>query len=656
MARSHSLPATRSILYWRVNRSPGRACWLALSWILWGGGAAAAQLPPPPIAQRAEPRPAREAGAQPGILLLAIDDFTRTYLRLMFESFTSTVATASSAPVIYFESLDAPRFRQQQYLGDLREWLRRKYADKRIDLVVPIGEDALKFLAASHGEPWPAAQVLYLEAGSIGIDTQATLPQAGGLLLEDVFSAVMEVVRTIRPETKRVALLYGASAVDRSRWGLYAAKIAKMGLEPIEWAGLSATEIGAAVKHLPADAVVMVLSPAIDSGGRVLSPFQVCELITSTAAVPTFTLEALNLGCGTVGGLMRDWTVVGQLLGQEVLARLHQPSAAVVTIPITRFTTLAFDERQLDRWNLSGGRLPPGALVRFREPNLWRDRRPVVIAAIAVTLLQSLLIAGLVFEHRRRRRAEMDSRLHLSALSHMDRRAAMGELATSLAHELNQPLNAILQNAGVAQMLLDSAPVPAALGEMPEIISDIRRDDIRASEVIRRMRQLLEKGELDARPLDMDEVVAETVAIVRPDARLRGVSLETSLASGVRPVLGDRVHLQQVLLNLLMNAMDAVADMPPERRRVRVSTDMTDSAVRLAVTDTGTGIQAVQIAKIFEPFYTTKGDGRGMGMGLAIARSIVEAHEGQMAAENTGDGGATVWFSVPTCPTAGSEL
>src|SRR5262249_53076369 len=254
---------------------------------------------------------------------------------------------------------------------------------------------------------------------------------------------------------------------------------------------------------------------------------------------------------------------------------------------------------------------------------------------------------GLVCERRRRRRAEIESRRNMAAIAHLDRRAAMGELATSLAHELNQPLNAILQNAGVAQLLLTSNPVPPGLGEMTDIISDIRKDDIRASEVIRRMRGLLQKHELELRPVDLNEVAHETIAIVRPDAKSREIDLEMELADGVRPILGDRVHLQQVLLNLLMNAMDAVAAMPPERRRVRVWTRQSDGEVRMSVRDTGTGIPAERTTDIFEPFYTTKNEGNGMGMGLAIARNILDAHGGRIEAENNTSGGATVWFSVP---------
>jgi len=592
--------------------------------------------------------PETDASAvQHGVLFFAVEDFTRPYVRLMFEAFSDELLRAPDAPAIYFESLDSTRFQEKDYIDDVREWLTRKYRGTHIDLVVPISEDALVFLAEARGEPWPTAKVLYLEAGGVRVDTATALPQAGGILLTDHTVDALSVVKTILPDTKNVAMLIGASALERLRWREFATKVRMTGLEPIELAALSMEDSLAALSRLPPQTVIFILQPAIDARGHVLPPNEACELIASAGYAPAFTLGAQDLGCGVVGGLMRDWTIVGRLLGDEALTRLRAPSTDVVHVPVAKYTTLAFDDRQLERWNIPEWRLPPGAVIRYRDFNLWRDRQGLVLSVLAVTLLQTLLIAGLVFERRRRRRAEIESRRNLAAMAHLDRRAAMGELATSLAHELNQPLNAILQNAGVAQMMLASATLPPALGEMSDIISDIRKDDIRASEVIRRMRGLLQKHELETRPLDLNEVAQETTAIVRPDARAREVELQLELEDGVRPVLGDRVHLQQVLLNLLMNAMDAVVAVPPERRRVRVSTTAVDDMVRMAVSDTGLGIPGDRLSKIFEPFYTTKSEGSGMGMGLAIARSIIDAHDGRMAAENNAGGGATVWFMVP---------
>lgn len=585
--------------------------------------------------------------AQRGVLFFAVEDFTRPYVRLMFEALSDELLRAPDAPAIYFESLDSTRFQEKEYIDDVREWLARKYRGTRIDLVVPISEDALVFLADAHGEPWPTARILYLEAGGVRVDTPTVLPQAGGLLLTDHTADALAVVKTILPDTKRVALLIGASALEQLRWRSFADKVRMVGLEPIELAALSMEDSLAALSRLPPQTVVFILQPAIDAKGHVLPPNEACELITSAGYAPAFTLGAQDLGCGVVGGMMRDWTIVGRLLGGEVLSRLRTPSTTVVHVPVAKYTTLAFDNRQLERWNIPERRLPAGAVIRFREPNLWRDRRGLVLTTVGVTVVQALLIAGLIFEHRRRRRAEIESRRNLAAMAHLDRRAAMGELATSLAHELNQPLNAILQNAGVAQMMLTSTTLPPSLGEIPDIISDIRKDDIRASEMIRRMRGLLQKHELEARPVDLNDVALDTVAIVRPDANAREIVLDVTLQEGVERILGDRVHLQQVLLNLLMNAMDAVAGMPEERRQIQVRTMQMNGEVRLAVADRGTGIPKDGLTKIFEPFFTTKGEKDGMGMGLAIARNIVDAHGGRMVAENNPGGGATVWFSLP---------
>jgi len=596
----------------------------------------------------AQPVPASspQASAQPNVLLLGIDDFTRPYMRLLFEGFTEAMSSAPRQPAIYFETLDGLRFEEPAYLEEAREWLRDKYRGRHIDLVVTIGEDALGFLASAHGEPWPEAQVLFFESGSIDVDTRR-LPLVGGMLFEDHFPAALRLATHLFPRTQRVALVFGAAAVEVNRWRGYIEQVRSANLELIQLVGVSLDDMRAEVARLPEHTVAIVLPPVVDAGGKVVTGGQVCEAVSSVGTVPTVMLEANQLGCGTIGGVMRDWSVIGRRLGREALTRLSQPSTATVTIPVAEFTTVAFDDRQLRRWAIPEQRLPAGASIRFREPDLWRDRRGLVLGTIGVTLLQSLLIAGLVFERRRRRHAEIESRRHLAAIAHLDRRAAMGELATSLAHEVNQPLNAILQNAGVAQILLTSNPPPPELGEMTEIISDIRKDDIRASEVIRRMRRLLQKHEPESRPVDINEVVQETVALVRSDARSRDIQLELELHDGITPILGDRVHLQQVLLNLLMNAMDAVVPMPAERRRVRVGTRQSDRDVRLTVADTGTGIPVERTAEIFEPFYTTKGDGRGMGMGLAIARGIVEAHGGRIAAENNAGGGATVWLSVP---------
>jgi C4-dicarboxylate-specific signal transduction histidine kinase len=324
---------------------------------------------------------------------------------------------------------------------------------------------------------------------------------------------------------------------------------------------------------------------------------------------------------------------------------LNKPLPDIIDLPINQFSTLLFDGRALERWGIPESRLPHGSTVQFRRPTLWRDYRPQVLGAIGIGTLEALLIGVLLLERRRRRRAEGEARHHLAAVAHLDRLAAAGQMTASLAHELNQPLGAILRNAEAAKMVLASPAPP--LDEVRDIVDDIRKDDRRASELIRRLRSLLQKHELEMLPLDINDLVMETVAIVTPDARSRDVDLGIDLSRTAGHVVGDKVHLQQTLLNLLINGIEAVATMPKDRRQLTVRTVCNRNWVEVAVCDSGPGIPADVAPRMFEAFFSTKGEGRGMGMGLSIASSIVETHGGRIAAANNPDGGATVHFSLP---------
>jgi two-component system sensor kinase FixL len=228
-------------------------------------------------------------------------------------------------------------------------------------------------------------------------------------------------------------------------------------------------------------------------------------------------------------------------------------------------------------------------------------------------------------------------------LAHATRLALIGELTASIAHEINQPLGAILSNADAAEMLLDSSPV--LLDDVRHILDDIRKDDLRASEVIRRLCGLLRKRELEMQPLDLNELAAEVLLLVRAETRRRGVSVETELAADFPLVRGDRVHLQQILLNLLLNGMEAMAHLPTEKR-LTVRTALNPNGwVEMTVSDAGVGIPPERLPHLFDPFFSTKKE--GMGLGLSIARSLVEAHGGRICAENNPGGGATFRFTLP---------
>jgi C4-dicarboxylate-specific signal transduction histidine kinase len=232
----------------------------------------------------------------------------------------------------------------------------------------------------------------------------------------------------------------------------------------------------------------------------------------------------------------------------------------------------------------------------------------------------------------------------LDEIAHLDRVAAMGELSASMAHELNQPLAAILSNAQAASRFL--AGESPDLAQARECLADIAAEDKRAGEVINRLRGLLKKGEFQASLVDLNEVISDAIRLVGNDAMLRHTAVAFEPFPGLASVLGDRIQLYQVVLNLIMNGLEAGAERPLGERWVSVRTAESESGgVQLTVEDSGRGIAEGDMARVFEPFFTTKRE--GLGMGLSISRSIVQTHGGRIWAENSATGGAIFRCVLP---------
>jgi C4-dicarboxylate-specific signal transduction histidine kinase len=243
-----------------------------------------------------------------------------------------------------------------------------------------------------------------------------------------------------------------------------------------------------------------------------------------------------------------------------------------------------------------------------------------------------------------RKRAELEAQQHRAEAAHAARAATLGELAAGLAHELNQPLAAIMTNVQASRRLLTSEQPPMAL--VGEILDDIASDDVRAVEIIRRMRALLVKGQVDVQPLDLNELVGDVLRLVASDAILRRVRVHRRVEPDLPGITGDRVQLQQVILNLVVNGLEAMSAMPAARRHLTIETDLLDEGlVALTVRDHGPGIAPELLGKIYEPFFSTKPD--GLGMGLSICRSIAEAHGGRLRAANHPSAGAVFEFALP---------
>jgi two-component system sensor kinase FixL len=290
----------------------------------------------------------------------------------------------------------------------------------------------------------------------------------------------------------------------------------------------------------------------------------------------------------------------------------------------------------------------PTARVTSAERELFAVRKdgtefPVEIGLSAMQTEEGILALVAVVDITARKETESEVQRQRAELMHVARVSTLGELAASIAHELAQPLGAILSNAEAAEIFINREP--PALEEVRSVLADIREDDERAGEVIRRLRALLRRHELDQQPLGINSLVDDVLKLVKGDASLRNVTTSAELAPALPMIAGDRIYLQQVMLNLILNGMDAVSEQPPERRRLTVRTRRdANGGIELAIADWGHGIKPQERARLFEPFFTTKA--KGMGMGLSISKTIIESHRGKIWVEDNADGGAVfkVWL------------
>jgi PAS domain S-box-containing protein len=254
-----------------------------------------------------------------------------------------------------------------------------------------------------------------------------------------------------------------------------------------------------------------------------------------------------------------------------------------------------------------------------------------------------IYFAGLLIDITTRKQAELEVQHQRQLLTHLTRVATLGELSGALAHELSQPLTSILTNAQAALQFLNREPLD--LAEVQDILSDIVDEDRRAGEFISRLRALLRRGETPRQPLDVNEVATDVLRLLHSELIATGVAVTTQMMPGLPMVHGDPVALQQVLLNLIVNACDAMRLEDPLERRIAITTSLNaDGAVRVAIADRGSGLPDSS-ERVFEPFFTTKV--HGLGLGLVICQSIVAAHGGHMSATNNPDRGATFWFTLP---------
>jgi signal transduction histidine kinase len=546
---------------------------------------------------------------------------------------------------LYEASLEGARFQQPDEQRPIIDYLVALFENRKLDLIVTIGAPATFFVQKYRAQFFPSVPLVISAPEQRAIKQALLTSNDAPVAVALDFRKWIESILQVRPDTTHIAWVVGASPLEKF-WTEEFRRVSQPFEDRIsfEWFNdLRFEDMLKRVSKLPPHSALFFVDLRVDAAGVPLDRDLVLPRLRAATNAPIFSYIDSYLGLGIVGGPMLSSEEVGRRMAEASVRILRGELPGNVKMPPVIPGAAQYDWRELQHWKISEDRLPAGSVVRFREPSVRAQYRTQIALTCAVVLLQGALITGLMFERRRRLYAEVQSRRRSAELAHINRFSMAGELTATIAHEINQPLGAILTNIETAELMVKS-PAPD-LQEIGEILADMRRDDVRASEVIGRLRSLLKKAPFELKHIDLNKVASETVQFLSALAIAREVDLTTFIAPTSLPIKGDAIQLQQVTLNLIVNAMDAMSGMPSAERRITISTARDGNSANLSVLDVGPGIPIRCLKEVFEPFFTTKP--QGMGMGLSIARTIVEAHGGHMTAENRPGRGAAFHIRLP---------
>ena len=565
----------------------------------------------------------------------------------------SALTDVAAPPVhLFYEFLDSPEFGGEAHDRTVANYLRAKYASRPPEVLLSFSDAAYEFVVRHRQELFAAVPLVY---GSVSPAALGRWPAPPGVLGVDVeydFGGTIAQALRWHPDARRLIIITGRSSRDHTWEARLRREVpALAGERPVEfWAGLPTAELLQRLAALDARSVVFTPGYYIDGAGALSTPRDSVARLAPVSGAPMYGPLDTFIGTGVVGGRAPSFEGIGRQAGTLVAQRLAGAPDGANPTTVRAPITLHVDWRQVKRFGIDEAAIPADAVLHFREPTFWEQYRAIAMAAIAIIVLQATLIGALLFERRRRRAAELTAQQQRIELAHASRLAVAGELTASIAHEINQPLGAVQTSADAADLLLQADA--DRRDDLRRIVTRIRRDSVRAAEVVRRLRQLLARHEPERVPFDLGPALQEAALLLAPEARRRRATLELHVGSDAGRVRGDRTQIVQVLINLLLNAFDALAAVEPERRTVRIETQLGGGRVRVTVSDRGKGIAPEDLAKVFDSFYSTKP--AGMGLGLSIARTIVEAHGGRIGAESSPGQGSSFSFELPLLTGAGA--
>jgi signal transduction histidine kinase len=554
------------------------------------------------------------------------------------------VAKQTRAVEFYSESFDMYRLpgsaQEQQFV----EFLNHKYADHTPDLIVTHGP-MHEIMRRHRNELWPRAPLLFADVGAHRIRNGDIPPEAPYTSLQIDYLGTARLALRLQPKTERVLLASGDSSYDRESLERARLELEQIGSDVTidELTGLSPKQIAASLSALRKGTIVLYLSMQRDAFGNTHVPREVLDGLAEASAVPIYGVVDTYIGHGIVGGNLMNREGQREAIGDIAWRLLRGESTSNQSASVIAPSMCSVDWRQIQRWDIDERLIPTDCRVMFRTPTWWQ-RHPVLITGAAIALLlQGAWIFAWHLQRVRSKNAEQTVRSRTAELTHAARLGTVGELMASITHEISQPLASILTNAAAGERMIASGQPD--IDEIRSILADIRADDARAGSVVSHLRDFLKKREVAMAPVHLNELIGDVLKLLEGEARHKKVNVVTTLDEQVAIVPGDAIHLQQVILNLAMNAIEAMSSQVITQRTLTIGTTWNAAVgIEVAVSDTGCGIPPERLPYLFEPFYTTKAD--GMGIGLSIAQMIIEAHGGRIWVESF-EAGTTMRFNIP---------
>jgi len=546
---------------------------------------------------------------------------------------------------LYTEYLDLVRFPSSERERLLTDGLALTYASIKLDVVIAAGEHALKFVLAHRDRFAPHVPVIFGAVRKETLDTLALPPDVKGVVSHSDVLKTLELARKLQPDTKNVVIITGSGPFDR-HWEDIARR--ELGATPMKVryiSGLTLEGFEKAVRTLPPNTIVIVLTIYRDASGRQITPSYAAAQIARASAAPVYSVYDSAIGDGIVGGSVEPFDDLGRELGRLALQSMDDFAAIPAITPAQPRSIV--DWRQFKRWHIPTARIPADAEVRHRALSTFERYRWQFYAILSVLLLQAGTIAALIIERRLRSKTQKELLEERLALEHTARVSQLGELSGAFAHELNQPLTSILANAEAGSKLLRQDNPDYA--EVGDIMEDIITNTNRSADFIRNLRSLFSKSGVHTEKFELNSVIDSVLRLTESAALTSGARISFKKEKKTLPVVASTVQIQHVVLNLVLNAIDAMSTIAvPERVIFIVSRLREDGFRELSVEDNGPGLSQEMMSKVFKPFVTTKAG--GLGLGLAICHTIVTAYGGTLRFDENRRTGARIVLALPPPP------